>query len=349
MELIHFECYVHVNAIVWRLIYRELRAVTNANTLNLNPLELNDLYDNLWDVGELLLGDDALQILEEGWRPWPRVKEGSEASWDFYDILDRHKARDLEILKRYRARADVEQYTSMLNTVLALFGEAIKESLTRTMADYLEATGGRLRNANKTEFEKAIASRMICTNNPAEGPFATARAFLHMYPTLKLRTLATLSAAIVNGTYTPLRKKGKQVVQAGFGLRADPALRNVIGILCGVRRRHPGLITLYMRDSVRADEIEAAAIRIARKKAEREKKARAKANKMAEYDMANTTTFANTQQELDNEIESYGNAKGYVLKYLQEQFKSRKLLRNGLYETIHITSKFRSTPCPTYL
>ena len=32
------------------------------------------------DVGEFLLGDDALEILEEGWRPWPRVKEGSEAS-----------------------------------------------------------------------------------------------------------------------------------------------------------------------------------------------------------------------------------------------------------------------------
>ena len=142
MELIHFECYVHVNAIVWRLIYRELRAFTNANTLNLNPLdlELNELYDNLWDVGELLRGEDALDILEEGWRPWPRVKEGSEASWDFYDILDRHKARDLEILQRHRARANVEQYTSVLKTVLALFGDAIKESLTRTMADYLEAT-----------------------------------------------------------------------------------------------------------------------------------------------------------------------------------------------------------------
>jgi hypothetical protein len=100
------------------------------------------------------------------------------------------------------------------------------------MADYLEAAGGRLRNANKTEFEKAIiASRMICTKNPAEGPFATARAFLHMYPTLKLRTLATISAAIVNGTYKPLRKNGTQVVQAGFGLRVDPALRNVIGTL----------------------------------------------------------------------------------------------------------------------
>ena len=125
MELMQFECYVHVNAIVWRLIYRELRAVTNENTLDLNPLELNDLYDYLWDVGELLQGDESLDIMQEGWRPWPRVKEGSEASWDFYDILDRHKARDLELLNRYQVRADVEQYTAMLKTVLRLFGEAI--------------------------------------------------------------------------------------------------------------------------------------------------------------------------------------------------------------------------------
>jgi len=343
MELMQFECYVHVNAIVWRLIYRELRAVTNENTLDLNPLELNDLYDYLWDVGELLQGDESLDIMQEGWRPWPRVKEGSEASWDFYDILDRHKARDLELLNRYQVRADVEQYTAMLKTVLRLFGEAIKESLTRTMADYLEATGGRLRNANKTEFEKDVASRMICTNNPAEGPFATARAFLHMYPTLKLRTLATLSAAIVNGTYKPLRKKGTKVVQAGFGLRADTELRNVIGTLCGVRRRHPGLITQYIRDSIHADEVEAAAIRIARKNTEREKKARAMANKIAKYDIANETNLAHTQQDLDTEITSYGKAQGNVLQYLQDQFKSRTLLRNGLYNTIPTTSKFRST------
>ncbi len=38
MELMHFECYIHVNAIMWRLVYRELRALTNERNLNLNPL-----------------------------------------------------------------------------------------------------------------------------------------------------------------------------------------------------------------------------------------------------------------------------------------------------------------------
>ena len=35
MELIHFECYIHANAIMWRLVYRELRAVTNDRYLTL--------------------------------------------------------------------------------------------------------------------------------------------------------------------------------------------------------------------------------------------------------------------------------------------------------------------------
>ena len=202
----HFECYIHVNAIMWRLVYRELRAVTNDRKLNINPLLLNDLYDNLWDVAEQLQQETSLDILEPGWRPWPRVLEGTEESWDFYDVHDRDKERALVVLRQHMAREDVEQYNIILKHVLRLFGDAIKESLTRTMGEYLEATGGRLRNATKTEWEKDVASRMICTNNPAEGPFATARAFLHMYPTLKLRTLATLCAAIVNGTFKPARK-----------------------------------------------------------------------------------------------------------------------------------------------
>ena len=37
------------------------------------------------------------------------------------------------------------------------------------MGDYLAASGGHLQNENKTEFEKDIASRMISTNNSAEG------------------------------------------------------------------------------------------------------------------------------------------------------------------------------------
>jgi hypothetical protein len=51
---------------------------------------------------------------------------------------------------------------------MGLFGKGIHESLTRTMGRYLESMGGKLANSTKTEWEKDISSRMICTNNGAE-------------------------------------------------------------------------------------------------------------------------------------------------------------------------------------
>ena len=96
---------------------------------------------------------------------------------------------DLQKLRAYETRQDVERYKEVLTKVLSLFGEGMQESLTRTMGEYLEATGGLLANSNKSEWEKQIASRMIGTNNPAESPFAPVRAFLHMYPRYNTRFL----------------------------------------------------------------------------------------------------------------------------------------------------------------
>ena len=45
--MLPFECYVHVNAIMWRVVYRELRALTNDGAMDLNPMELNDVYEEV--------------------------------------------------------------------------------------------------------------------------------------------------------------------------------------------------------------------------------------------------------------------------------------------------------------
>jgi hypothetical protein len=161
-----------------------------------------------------------------------------------------------------------------------------KRNVTRTMREYLAATGGHLQNDKKTEFEKDIASRMISTNNCAEGPFATARAFLHMYPTLKLRTLATLSAAIVNGTFKPERKVGGTTCKAGYAFRVAPAVNDALGTLCSVQRRNPGATIVYMREEVAKDEIEDERVRNHRKALKLEAKKRAQASRMATYDEA---------------------------------------------------------------
>jgi hypothetical protein len=41
LECLYCEAYVHVGAIMWRVIFRELRALTNSKGLELNPLALN--------------------------------------------------------------------------------------------------------------------------------------------------------------------------------------------------------------------------------------------------------------------------------------------------------------------
>jgi hypothetical protein len=139
---------------MWRVVYQELRALTNDKTLSLNPMDLNDLYEEVWNVGSLLQTDESLSILDEGFRPWPRVKEGTEASWYIYDIHDRHKAADLMTLKKYKDREDIATYTVVLQEVLHLFRQAIHESLTRTMGAYLEATGGTDHNKQKHNGKK---------------------------------------------------------------------------------------------------------------------------------------------------------------------------------------------------
>ncbi len=89
--MLPFECYVHVNAIMWRVVYRELRALTNDGAMDLNPMELNDVYEEVWNVGVLLMSDEALSILDEDYRPWPIVKEGTEESRHFYTVHERDK------------------------------------------------------------------------------------------------------------------------------------------------------------------------------------------------------------------------------------------------------------------
>ena len=91
MEIVHYECYVHVNAIMWRVLYRELRAITNDSSLHLNPLEINDVYEEVWNVGVLLRSEEALSILDLDYRPWPKIKEGTEESINFYKVHDRNK------------------------------------------------------------------------------------------------------------------------------------------------------------------------------------------------------------------------------------------------------------------
>ncbi len=101
-----------------------------------------------------------------------------------------------------------------------------------------------------------------------------------------------------------------------------------------------------MREKNVADEVNANLERVKQKKQRMTKKAKAHANKMTRVDVAMETSLAESHVELGGELQSFGNGKMAKLKYLEEQYKSRKLLRNGKYLSIPTTSKYRSTAKP---
>jgi hypothetical protein len=74
IEQIRFQAYVHVCAMMWKVAFQELRALTNTKKLNdhgmnVNPMELNDIYDLLWNVGVELQSERCLGILQLEFRP----------------------------------------------------------------------------------------------------------------------------------------------------------------------------------------------------------------------------------------------------------------------------------------
>ncbi len=78
----------------------------------------------------------------------------------------------------------------MLRDVLKLFGTAIHTSLERTMGKYLQSTGGIYRNELRTEWELDEVTQLLPHKNPAEKPFAIVKAYLQVFTTMKLSTLA---------------------------------------------------------------------------------------------------------------------------------------------------------------
>ncbi len=54
-------------------------------------MEITELYEYVWNVGVLLQSDDALSILDLDYRPWPKIKEGTQASTEFCRVHDLNK------------------------------------------------------------------------------------------------------------------------------------------------------------------------------------------------------------------------------------------------------------------
>ncbi len=61
---------MHSCACMWKCLFKELRGLTKTTNM-LNPVEFNELYDHMWNVGVILQSDEPLAVLAVYFRPWP--------------------------------------------------------------------------------------------------------------------------------------------------------------------------------------------------------------------------------------------------------------------------------------
>ncbi len=200
------------------------------------------------------------------------------SSVEFYEVLERNSAGDLAELRQYKTREDIDNYEPVLKEILNLFGQAIIISLQRTMGKYLQSTDDIYRNELRDEWELEKVSQLLSHNNAAERPF---KAYLNVYKTMKLSTLANLSLAITNGSHQPAGTIGKTnktkmrvPKPAGIAVTSPDVLKDAVTKLCGTRVVNTGKVTMLLRAKCALDILLADERRKARMIANLAKKAR---------------------------------------------------------------------------
>jgi hypothetical protein len=327
LELLHLQAYLHVGAAMWETAFEELRMLTNSTDVELNPLELNGIYDHLWAMGTLLQSDNSLDILAEDYRPWPKVESAAK----FYarrasDAAPNLGAKRRELLREFKK--DNADYVIILKEVLSLFGAGIHESLQRTMGDFLEATNGRKSLSKLEPWMKKRAVHLLAHNNHAERPFAVMKYYNNIFETMTLSNLSSLSLARCNNTYqrhpdNPKTQKtttGKVVV--GAAVDAHPKLQAAVSAVSSVRVKSLGEVTVLRREGAVADQAAATAHRKRRREEELHVKTRLALGRAKRVAEANSTTLVTTEAELDAKLAAKS-GKGTKVELLRQQITAR--------------------------
>jgi hypothetical protein len=231
-------------------------------------MELNTLYEYLYDLGKMLQTERNLEGFEgpsekfAGFRPWPHVHKDKGRSQAFYRILDANRESDFQRLRLDANREDIQKYRGIVQHVLRCFGICIFDSLEFTMKEYLHQTEGILRNETRKPWEQKAVEKMLSHNNHAERPFTVLKAFARMYPTLSLHNLSWLTHSLVNGTHRCAdvfgrSKDGEPISSrlAGIAITAHVELKRAVNILCFVRRKSAGLVTTIVRTAFNKDKV----------------------------------------------------------------------------------------------
>jgi hypothetical protein len=140
---------------------------------------------------------------------------------------------------------------------------------------------------------------------------------MKIYQTLSLRTLATFSLSMCNGSHRPAESEGKQqrtkdksIRQAGSALSASPELQQAVTRLCRFKEVNVGSVTskldaIFITNSQRAD-----ARREKKRLDDEEAATRKMAKKGIKFNNALEEPLAATVGDLEAHLQSMGNAVG---------------------------------------
>ena len=301
--------------------------------IELNPLELNSLYEHLYDLGTILQTNQCMVLFEEGFRPWPHIYKNKGRAKKFYKAIDGDLNEDLQRLRPQLEREDASKYTGIMCEVFGCFGSGIIDSLEFTLKKYLRQTNGSLRNDVREEWEKDAVGKMVCHNNFAERPFAVVKAFWRMYPSLSLYNLSWLGNSMVNGTHRCAEVFGKHnklapvtTRLAGIAITAHPDLKRAVNVLCSVRRKTKGRITLLAREAHKADKEFQIATRKLKAKDKYAAQVQKQARTAASRDKAEQTasnSLCKDLHDLNIQLKARGNQKNSRVSYLKDQVYAR--------------------------
>ena len=342
MECTYFEGYVHVCAIMWTTVFCELRYLMNSKKVFLNPMEVNDLYDHLWKLAEKMQGPEALDLLEDAHQPWPRVQPSNTDLSDWYEKRTASMNAQKEVLRQFYEREDRIQYEPVLRELLSLFGDAIQESFARNIADYLEATNGRLANSKLSEPDKKRKAELLCHNNAAERTFAVFRSMLQRYPSMSLRCAATISCARLNGTFKMKEiKNGETISEAGSALTADPVLQAAVSELCSVREKSEGFVTLLRRSAHVLDKKAGDIHRKRKREADKDQEIERARKRASKANQASEVILAASHRALLDKVAACSGKVTSAKAYLKEQISAR-LQAGREYPITAVPEKFRA-------
>ena len=233
-------------------------------------------------------------------------------------------------LRRYELKEDIAVYLPIRLEVIALFGLAIHTSLERTMGKYLKATDGVFRNELRDDWQLQKVAKLLCTNNAAERPFGVAKAYMKIYQTMSLRTLASFGLSMCNGSHRPAEAQGKQertksktIRGCGSALTAHTLLQRAVTKLCSVKKVNVGRVTATL-DAIFVTNSERADVRRETKRLQEEEEATRKiAKRGIKFNNALEEPLASTPGDLIANMKAMGNAVGISKDYLKRQFNGR--------------------------